>query len=124
MPNRQFLLPISSASGGSGGGGGGTSTVNAQTGTTYTAAIGDANNIVTMTNAGASVFNIPTNANVAFAVGTIIVVIQNGAGQVTLTALSGVTVLSASSLTTRAQYSVVTVEQISANTWIAAGDLT
>jgi len=99
-------------------------TVNAQTASSYTAVLGDANNTVTMTYASGCVFNVDTNTNVAFPVGTVLIVIQNGAGQVTLTALSGVTVLTASSLTTRAQYSTVTLEKIATNTWIVGGDLT
>lgn len=98
--------------------------VNPQSGTTYTAALVDGNNIVTMSNSGASTFKIDTQANVAFPVGTVISVVQLGTGQVTLTALAGVTFLTASSLTTRVQYSTVLLTQVATNTWVVSGDLT
>lgn len=98
-------------------------TVNAQT-ADYIAALGDANNIVTMTVAGANTFTVPPNASVAFPIGTTLTVIQLGAGQVTLTAGAGVTFQTPSSATTRAQYSTVAMIKILTDTWILAGDLT
>jgi hypothetical protein len=53
--------------------------LNAQT-ATYTVVLGDAFKLVTMSVATANDFQIPTNANVAFPVGTVINVIQIGAG--------------------------------------------
>lgn len=93
---------------------------NVQTGTSYAAVLADANQIVTMDNASASTFTV---ASGIFAVGTVLTIIQLGAGQVTLTA-SGVTFHTAASLTTRAQYSTVSLTQVAAGVWIAAGDLT
>jgi hypothetical protein len=98
-------------------------TVNPQT-ASYIAASGDANNVVTMSVAGANTFTVPPNTSVAFPVGTTLTVIQLGTGQVTLTAGIGVTFYTASSATTRAQYSTVSMIQILADTWILAGDLT
>ena len=89
-----------------------------------TAVLGDANNLVTMSDASASTFTVPPNSSVAFPVGAVLTVIQYGAGQITLTAGAGVTFYNPSSLTTRAQYSTVSVVQVSANTWVAGGDLT
>lgn len=108
------------------GGGGGGPSVNAQgSGTSaYTAVLGDANNLVTMSDGSASTFTIPPNSSVAFPVGTTLTVIQLGAGQITLTAGLGVTLHTPSSDTTRAQYSTVSVIQVAANVWIAGGDLT
>ena len=98
-------------------------TINAQS-TNYIAALGDANNVVEMTSGSANTFTVPPNSNVAFIVGTTLTVIQGGAGQVTLTPGAGVTIQTPSSLTTRAQWSAVAVVQISANVWVAGGDLT
>jgi hypothetical protein len=98
-------------------------TVNIQT-ASYTAVLGDANNIVEMNVAGANNFTVPTNASVAFPIGTALTVIQFGAGQTTLVAAGGVTINTPSSLTTRAQYSTVSVIKIATNAWVAAGDLT
>ena len=99
--------------------------VNAQTSGTsaYTAVLGDANQLVTMSDASASTFTVPQNSSVAFPVGTTLTVIQLGAGQITLTAGSGTTFHNPSSATTRAQYSTVSMVQVSANVWCLGGDL-
>ena len=100
------------------------STVNPQT-VSYQAVRTDANNVVTMDVVGANNFTIPDNATVPFPIGTILEVIQLGAGQTTLNPLNGsVTINTPSSLTARAQYSTVTVTKIDTDTWIAGGDLT
>jgi hypothetical protein len=98
-------------------------TVNTQT-ASYQAVLSDANQLVVMNVASANTFTVPSNGTVAFAVGTTLSVIQFGAGQVTLTAAGGVTINTPSSLTTRAQYSTVSVVQVAANIWVAGGDLT
>ncbi len=98
-------------------------TVNVQT-ASYPAVLGDANNIVEMNVAGANNFTVPTNASVAFAIGTTLTVIQYGAGQTTLVAAGGVTIHTPSSLTARARYSTVCVIKVATDTWVAAGDLT
>ena len=77
-----------------------------------------------MNSASAITLTVPTNASVAFPVGEVIQVCQYGVGQVTLSPASGVTLHYASSLTTRAQYSVVTLRQRAANEWIVGGDAT
>lgn len=99
--------------------------VNAQgTGvSSYTAALTDAGQLVTMSSASASTFTVPANSVVAFPVGAVLSVIQAGAGQITLTPANGVTINTPSSLTTRAQYSTVSAIQTAVNTWNAGGDL-
>lgn len=98
--------------------------VSAQTGTTYTLALTDANDIVTMDNASANTLTVPANASVAFPVGTIISVIQIGAGATTITGATGVTIngVSAGSATLTAQHSAVSLAKIGADTWNLAGD--
>lgn len=66
---------------------------------------------------------VPPNSSVAFPLGTIIDVIQMGAGQITIAAGSGVTLRTARSLTTRAQYSTVTLRLRAADEWVLSGDL-
>ena len=90
----------------------------------YTAALTDADQLVVISDGSAANFTIPTNGTVAFPVGTTLSVIQYGTGQVTLVAAGGVTIVTPSSFTTRAQYSTISVTQVSANTWVAGGDLT
>lgn len=66
--------------------------VNAQTGTAYTPVIGGAGKVITMSNAAAMTFTVPTNASVAYPVGTRLTVKCLGAGNVTVAAAGGVTV--------------------------------
>jgi hypothetical protein len=91
--------------------------------TSYTAVIGDANQLVQMTDASPCTFIVPPNSGVAFPMCTTLTVVQYGAGQVTLTPGAGVTIYTSSSLTTRAQYSIVNVVQVAINVWVASGDL-
>lgn len=97
--------------------------LNTQTGTTYTLAITDQGGAVTMANAAASTLTIPPNGTVAFPVGTVVVVAQLGAGQVTLVAGSGVTVNATPGLKLRTQFSGATCIKTGTNTWLAIGDL-
>lgn len=97
--------------------------LNTQT-ASYTLVLGDAGKSVQMNVASANTLTVPPNASVAFSVGTVVEIVQYGAGQTTLTPGSGVTIRTAATLTTRAQYSVCSIEKIATNEWIAAGDLT
>ena len=102
--------------------------VNAQTGTTYTFVASDGlNTMVTLSNASAIAVTIPTNATTAFPVGTVLNFAQTGAGQVTVSGASGVTVTSngatAASPKTRVQYSSGSAIQTSANNWLVIGDI-
>lgn len=99
------------------------STINAQTGTTYTTVIGDASKLVTLSNASAITLTIPANSSVAYAVGTKIDLAQIGAGQVTVAGAGGVTVNATPGLKFRAQYSAATCIKTATDTWILVGDL-
>lgn len=102
--------------------------LNAQT-ATYTVVLGDAYKLVTMSNASANNFQIPTNASVAFPTGTVINVIQIGAGQTTIQAVtSGTTTISSTGATAtapklRAQYSAASCIKVATDTWYVVGDL-
>jgi hypothetical protein len=104
-------------------------TLNAQT-ATYTVVLADADQkLVTMSVAGANDFLIPTNANVAFAIGTVINLIQIGAGQTTIKAVtSGTTTISSTGASAiapklRAQYSAASCIKVATDTWYVIGDL-
>lgn len=104
--------------------------LNAQTGTTYTFVLTDANNtLVTASNAAAQTYSIPTNANVAYPIGSQINIIQIGAGQVTINAVTSgtTTVLSngatAASPKLRVQYSSATLIKVGTDTWYVVGDI-
>jgi hypothetical protein len=96
----------------------------ADTGTTYTFVLTDAGKIVTLSDAAAIALTVPTNASVAFPIGTTITIIQIGAGQVTIGG-AGITFRSAdSALKTRVQYSSATLIKTATDTWYVIGDLT
>ena len=103
---------------------------NAQTGTTYTFVLADADNkLVTASNASAQTYSIPTNATTAFPIGTQLNLIQIGAGQVTISAATpGTTTVvstgaTAASPKCRAQYSAITLVKRDTDSWYAIGDI-
>lgn len=98
--------------------------INAQTGTTYTTVLADDGKLVTCDNASAIALTIPPNSSVAYGIGTQINIMQLGAGTVTITAGSGVTLRSAGNkLKTDAQYAVATCCKILTDTWVIVGNL-
>ena len=98
-------------------------TINAQTGTTYTLVLTDAGKIVTLSNAAAITLTVPTNASVAFPVGTSIDLIQLAAGQFTVTGAGPPTISkSMATAKSRTQYSVMTVIKIATDIWVLTGD--
>lgn len=100
-------------------------TINAQTGTTYTLALSDADGkkFLTLSNASAITLTVPPNSSVAFPVGTVIALAQLGAGQVTITPGSGVTVNAVPGLKIAAQYGVAELLKVATDTWLAYGRL-
>lgn len=74
---------------------------------------------------GAQTITVPTNATVAFEVGTRVRIEATTAQVVTIAAAGGVTIrkLATKGLTVVGQYGVVTLEKVAANEWIASGDL-
>ena len=103
--------------------------INANTATTYTFVLTDNGKLVTSSNASAQTLSIPTNASVAFLVGTQINVIQIGAGQVTVNAVtSGTTTVLSNAATaaapkTRNQYAALTAIKVATDTWYVIGDI-
>lgn len=100
-------------------------TLNDQTGTIYTPVLTDQYQVlITRSNASASTLTIPTNASVAFPVGTTITVLNKGAGAVTISGAGGVTVLSAGATAaspTLAQYKSAALIKTSTDTWYVVG---
>lgn len=99
--------------------------INEQTGTSYTLVLTDGNGVlVDMNRATAQTLTVPTNASVAFGIGTQILIRQKGAGQVTISPASGVTLnLTDSENKTRKQNSVAGLIKLATNTWVLCGDL-
>jgi hypothetical protein len=102
-------------------------TLNAQTGTTYTSVLNDSYQVlVTMSNASANAFKIPTNATVAHPIGTVITVMNIGAGTCTISAVTSgtTTVLSAGATAaapTLAQYKSAACIKTATDTWYVVG---
>jgi hypothetical protein len=90
----------------------------------YTLTLADADSVVEMNSASAVTVTIPPQSSVPWVKGNTLKVAQIGAGQVTFAAGSGVTIQSPRALTTRAQYSTVTLRMRLTNIWILEGDLT
>ena len=99
------------------------STLNAQTGTTYTLQLTDLAKLVTLDNAGAITLTVPLESSVAFAIGDRIDLLQKGTGQVTVAGAGGVTVNSTPGLKLRARWSSATLIKLDTNTWVLIGDL-
>jgi hypothetical protein len=104
-------------------------TVNAQTGTTYTAVKADGlNAIVTMDNASANTFRIPTDATYNFPTGTTLLVYQKGVGITTINAVTSgtTTIVSAGAVLAApvlARYKSAACIKIAANSWIVVGGI-
>ena len=97
------------------------------TGTTrsadHTAVLTDESSYIWMNVGSANTFTVPPNSSVAFDNGTLMTIINYGAGQTTITAGSGVTLISSPGLKLRAQYSVATIVKYATDTWLVYGDI-
>jgi hypothetical protein len=92
----------------------------------YTAALTDAGKTVTMDVASANTVTIPTNASVAFPIGSRFDIVQIGAGQTQIDPVSvAVTIYSKNSnKKIAARYSGCTIIKTDTNAWVLIGDLT
>lgn len=86
----------------------------------------DENSLIQITSASATTVTVPTDATTNFSIGTQIIIVQMGAGQVTVAAVTpGTTsVNGANGLKTNAQYSVISLIKVAANSWVVGGDTT
>jgi hypothetical protein len=104
-----------------------TFTLDADATNDYTAVLDDAYQVlVPMNKATAVAFKIPTNASVAFPVGTAITVLNKGAGLCTISAVTSgtTTVLSAGAVAaspTLAQYKTAVCIKTATDTWYVVG---
>lgn len=98
--------------------------INAQTGTSYTLVLADADKFVTLSNASSITLTVPTNASVAFPIGTEIVLMRGGAGQITVAGDGGVTVRFGGSNRDNfnGQYAVCYLLKIGTDEWVFHGD--
>lgn len=97
---------------------------NTQNGASYTLVLTDRDSLVEMNNGSGNTLTIPTNASVAFPVGTQILVVQKGNGQTTIQGDTGVTVYAESSrVKTVGQYAMATIVKCASDTWYLGGNL-
>jgi hypothetical protein len=95
----------------------------------YTAILANNGQLVTMNNASANTFSIPTDASVDFPIGTQINVLQIGVGQTTIQAVTaGTTTIVSTGATVaqprlRVRYSSATCIKLAANSWVVMGDI-
>lgn len=90
-----------------------------------TLALTDAGDIIRCTSGSAQAITIPAEASVAFSVGDSIRIIRAGAGAVTITGDTGVTVngTSAGSVSIQLQYRSALITKVASDNWIAEGTI-
>jgi hypothetical protein len=99
------------------------STINAQTGTSYSLLLSDLAKLVTMDNASPMTLTVPTNISQGFAIGDRVDILRKGTGTLQVTAASGATVNYTPGAYLRAQWSSATLVKLDTNTWVLIGDL-
>ena len=101
--------------------------INPQTTTSYTLVLGDSYQmLVTVNNASANALKIPTNATAAIPIGSVVTVLNIGAGTCTISAVTSgtTTVLSAGATPaapTVAQYKSVALIKTGTDSWYVVG---
>lgn len=96
--------------------------INTQT-DNYTLVLSDDDKLIDMNKATAVTLTVPTNASVAFPIGTTIALRQKGAGKVTITPAGGVTIDSQYGLITTGQHAMASILKVDTDTWVAVGSL-
>ena len=95
------------------------------TGTSIVLGTGDASEYLRTTSATAVTAAIPPQSSVTWAADTEIIIEQAGAGKVTISGGTGVTLnYNSTSPSTSDQYAVIGLKRVSQNVWTLFGDLT
>ncbi len=92
--------------------------INSQTGTSYSLVLTDPGKDVQITNSAAIAVSIPLNASVPFAIGTMIILRQGGAGAITITGVTGVTVDAPNANATTGLKDARVLEKIGTDEWV------
>ena len=98
------------------------SIVRTQSGTTYTLVLGDAGDYIQTTSSTAVTITVPPQSSVTWVADTEIYFEQNGTGQLTIAAGSGVTINSSETLKTAARYAVIALKRVASDTWTLTGE--
>lgn len=96
--------------------------INQQTGA-YTPVLTDRDKMIEVASETGVTITIPTNASVAYPIGTSFDILQTSTGQITIAGAAGVTVNATPGLKLRTQWSSATVFKRAENTWVVYGDL-
>jgi hypothetical protein len=99
----------------------GTSTINSQTGTSYTLVLADAGAIIEMNNASANSLLLPAIASVALPVGTTLDVVQMGAGLTTVAIVPASGVVIRGNVISFGQYRGLSLYKRSDDEWVVFG---
>jgi hypothetical protein len=100
---------------------------NAQTGTSYTLVLTDVAKVISLTNGSAITLNVPTNASVAFPIGTQVLLYQGGAGQVSVVATTPATTsirAQGSKTKINGQYGIAGLLKVNTDEWVVFGNTT
>jgi hypothetical protein len=89
----------------------------------YALVLADKNKFIKMSVATTNTVTVPTNASVAFPIGSQIHVIQYGTGKTQVIGVAGVNVYATPGAYLRAQYSSATLLKCDTNIWMLMGDL-
>ena len=100
-----------------------TNVLNNQTGTSYTLALSDKNKIVTLNNASEIALTIPSNASVAYPVGTQITLVQLGVGQVAISIDTDTLISLDGADRITAQNGKAILTKLTSTTWLLAGEI-
>lgn len=103
--------------------GSGVLTINSQTGTTYTLVLADAGKYIRLSNSSPITLTVPPNSDVAFSVGTTIHMRQAGAGTVTVTEGSGVTINTLETKSLAGNGATASITKVDTNVWDLYGNL-
>jgi len=98
-------------------------TISQKTASYTLSALTERDSMIEMNSASATTLTVPTNATVAYPVGTSIDLLRVGAGAVDVAAAAGVTINATPGLKLRAQWSSATLIKRATDTWVLVGDL-
>ena len=90
---------------------------------TYTLVLADAGKLIRCTKGTSMSIIVPLNSAAAYSVGQRIDIMQYGAGQVTISGDTGVTLRATPTNKLRATYSTASIIKIATDEWVLAGDL-
>jgi hypothetical protein len=92
-------------------------------GTSHAFLLSDANKTILCTSSSPVALQLPTNATVAYPVGTVLAFIPMGTGQLTLSAAAGATIVSGGNeFKSARQFAPIFAQQTSANAWLVSGE--